>query len=930
MDTLAYGVGTAFVTIAPSFKGFQARVGAGMSAPLGKEAEKAGTQAGKKAGGRFSGAFSSGLVKLGGAMAGFAALGQATQFFKGAIEEATEAAKVGAQTEAVIKSTGGAAKVSAKQIGDLAGVLSAKAGIDDELIQSGANVLLTFKNVRNEAGEGNKIFDEATKATLDMSVAMGTDMKSASIQVGKALNDPVKGMGALSRVGIQFTDEQKETIKQMVKTGDTMGAQKIILGELNDQFEGSAEAQARPAEKAAVAWGNLKETFGTALLPVVDKVMTFLADKAIPTVVNLGSAAADKLGPALSQIGGYIRDDLLPAFKNALPVIEPVFKFIVDVIAGAVMGAVEGAIQAITGFLKFIRGFFDLFKALASGQWGKAWDALKDIVKGAFDVIVGVIKVWLNVGILQIFRKAGLALLQSWKGAWAQIGNAAKAAGTRIQGLIGGALNFIRGLISKAVSAFIGFWRNLFSGMWNIATNGWKVLRSAFGSALSAIRTVVTQAVGAVTGFWRNMFGTLRSTATSAWSTIRGGVVTALGAVRRSFEAVVKRIGEIWSGLKEKTKAPVKFIVDTVYNDGIRRVVNAIPGGPDLDPIKFARGGVMPGYTPGRDIHHFVDARTGRRLSLSGGEAIMRPEFTAAIGGEAGVAKLNQAAMHGKLGNHLRFFLGGVVPLDYMTSVSRHSGYPWATWAGDLNGSRDTANPPAAVRAWKGGSVARVNRWGHSYGNHVVLNHGGQNTLYAHLSSIAASPGALVGAGQMIGRVGSTGNSSGPHLHFEVRGGTVSGGTGGGGGGGILDAFGNAISTVKDFAGKVKGWMSKLGSMGEWGDIMRGAAKGALGDLRKWINDKIPGPGPFPSLGIFDRGGLLPPGLSLAYNGTGANEHKAVFTTEQWRSMQRVADGRTDRPFVQMGDVYTVDVDEFMRVQQRLQQRAYVHMTLGG
>jgi hypothetical protein len=182
-----------------------------------------------------------------------------------------ESQRVAKQTEAVIASTGGAANVTAQSVSDLAGELSKKAGVDDELIQSGSNLLMTFTKVRNEVGKGNDVFDQATGLALDMSVAMGTDMKSASMTVGKALNDPIKGISALTRAGVQFTGQQKDQIRAMVESGDTLGAQKVILKELETQFGGSAEAQATSLGKAQVAVGNLAESVGGVLAPVMEK-----------------------------------------------------------------------------------------------------------------------------------------------------------------------------------------------------------------------------------------------------------------------------------------------------------------------------------------------------------------------------------------------------------------------------------------------------------------------------------------------------------------------------------------------------------------------------------------------------------------------------------------------------------------------------------
>lgn len=242
-----------------------------------------------------------------GAAAGAAVVGVGWAL-KGAFEAAEESAKISRETERVIRTTGGAAHVTADQVGELAGSISDLTGVDDELIQSGANLLLTFTNIHNAAGKGNDIFNQATRLALDMSTALGTDMSDASIQLGKALNDPIKGITALSRSGVSFTEQQKEQIKTLVKSGDILGAQKIILGELSKEFGGAAAAAGTPLDKLKVKLGNFQEEVGAKLIPVVAAVVDWLGQR-LPPVFEL-------VDGVVSEFAGGMQA-FLAAWENA-------------------------------------------------------------------------------------------------------------------------------------------------------------------------------------------------------------------------------------------------------------------------------------------------------------------------------------------------------------------------------------------------------------------------------------------------------------------------------------------------------------------------------------------------------------------------------------------------------------------------------------
>ena len=192
---------------------------------------------------------------------------------KRAVSEALEAERVMAATEAVIKSTGGAAGMTAEEISGLAEAESRLTSIDDEVVQSGMNMLLTFKGI------GEETFPRASRAMEDMAVAMAKgdtsaiDLQGAAIQLGKALNDPITGVSTLKRVGVQLSEQQEQQIRDFMEVNDLASAQAIILSELESQFGGMAESMGNTAagkiEKAKNSLNNLYETIGAKLLPVI-------------------------------------------------------------------------------------------------------------------------------------------------------------------------------------------------------------------------------------------------------------------------------------------------------------------------------------------------------------------------------------------------------------------------------------------------------------------------------------------------------------------------------------------------------------------------------------------------------------------------------------------------------------------------------------
>jgi phage-related protein len=340
-------IGEAFVEVKPRTDGFEKSAQGGVEKGLGSIAKKA-------------------AVVFGAALA----TGAAAHFVSGFIQAAAESQKISRVTDAIIKSTGSAAQLSAEQVGNLATSLSNLSGVDDELIQSAENVLLTFTNVRNELGAGNNVFDRTTEAALNMATVLGGDPTSSIQQLGKALNDPAQGLTKLARAGVVFTDQQKEQVKALQESGDLLGAQKVILAELDKEFGGAAAAAADPFDRLHVAIGNLKEAIGGALIPILAPAATALANLVNThqaDIANLITAAFAGLGRVVAFLKPGV-ENLAAAFVTVrdaiVPVVEKIAAFVSDHLP-----SLSSSLQANT---PLVEGFSTAIVALATALGGLA------------------------------------------------------------------------------------------------------------------------------------------------------------------------------------------------------------------------------------------------------------------------------------------------------------------------------------------------------------------------------------------------------------------------------------------------------------------------------------------------------------------------------------------------------------------------------
>lgn len=247
--------------------------------------------------------FSSVLGNFGSIMTGIESIvnlaGQAFDFAKDMvgdfINSASESEQAVARLDGVLRATGGSVGFTSEQLQGMADGLQDVTRFSDETILNGEAILLTFRNLSGE------MFERTVPAMLDMAEIFGS-VDSAAMQLGKALNDPVAGMGALSRAGITFSEEQKEMIENFIELGDVASAQNIILSEVEAQVGGLAEAMGLTFAGQVDIFQNkldtLREMIGNAFLPTIsDLVGAFGNFVASPAVIEF----IDELSQSISD-----------------------------------------------------------------------------------------------------------------------------------------------------------------------------------------------------------------------------------------------------------------------------------------------------------------------------------------------------------------------------------------------------------------------------------------------------------------------------------------------------------------------------------------------------------------------------------------------------------------------------------------------------
>jgi hypothetical protein len=275
-----------------------------------------------------------------------------------------------------------------------------KIAVDDELIKSTQAQLLTFKELAATADVAGGAFDRATVSAFDMAAVLGGSGEENAVRLGKALQDPILGLTALRRAGVLFSDEQEKSIRTFVAAGDTLSAQNMILDELETQFGGAAEATATDSARMSIAFGEMAESIGTALIPILQIVT--------PAIVAFFDIVAQNSGlvTVLAGIFAALAVAILAVnfALNANPIVK-VIALIAALAAGLVIlinylvnlyGGWDKLFRDISGWLvNFVIGFRDAINAIG-GFFATVFATLGGIARGALNGALAWVEGYIN------------------------------------------------------------------------------------------------------------------------------------------------------------------------------------------------------------------------------------------------------------------------------------------------------------------------------------------------------------------------------------------------------------------------------------------------------------------------------------------------------------------------------------------------------
>jgi phage-related protein len=283
--------------------------------------------------------------------------------------------------------------------------------VDADVIKATQTKLATFAGLTKTVNEAGGAFDRATLAALDMAAAGFGTAEGNAVQLGKALENPIKGIAALAKSGVTFTDQEKEKIKTLVESNKLLEAQDMVLAAIEKQVGGTSKASASSFDKMKFSLAGISDTFGELVLPAIDKFAVLLAGVSVFVAENEKLVAILVLtvgGLALAVLAVNAAMKVFNAVMIVGKVVVAAFNFVlaanpitlVVLALAALVAAFVIAYKTSETFRNFINGLFSAIKTgvITSVDFLKGYlNTVLGFYKGIFDGIVSAVNTVLGL-----------------------------------------------------------------------------------------------------------------------------------------------------------------------------------------------------------------------------------------------------------------------------------------------------------------------------------------------------------------------------------------------------------------------------------------------------------------------------------------------------------------------------------------------------
>lgn len=462
----------------------------------------------------------------------------------------------------------------------LANVTARQTGVDQNQIKLTQAKLMSFKELAATAGKVGDHFDRATKAAVDMGAAGFGSAEQNAVQLGKALNDPIKGITALARSGVTFTQAEKDKIKALVESNRLHEAQGLVLSAIEKQVGGVALATANGTDKIKVAWSQVKEKLGQQVVPLVDKLASFITEKVMPAFDRWAETSGQKLGPALEKIGAFLANTVAPALMTMLPLIMQIGTAsapIIQQIAVMLLPALQALTAAISAHPALFAAIATAVTGLAGGiaLFSKGLQAASIATK-AYAAVQGTLNAVMAanpIGLVVIAIAALVAaFIYAWNncktfrdtliGAWNAIKTATETVWNAIRDFFISAWEAIKNTFINSLSFVVGHWQTIWNTVQNIFTTIWTAIKDFFTMIWEALKAAFIAYLQFVVNYWQTIWNAIKAFFEVIWKGIQAFAKAAWKAFQKALGAFLKFISDLW----KKTWNAIKAFFTSTWN----------------------------------------------------------------------------------------------------------------------------------------------------------------------------------------------------------------------------------------------------------------------------------------------------------------------------------------------------------------------------